>query len=1164
MQIWKRVLTFYLILLLIIELIPLTSYAAEYAIYLEVEDIAPREGIQGKKSIFTVTAKDTFGTYLPQIPITFFVDGKEIKIIQTDQTGYINVSYQFLSAGKYNIGFSVCGEDYQSNNIEMTYTVKENSTMDFTCQREVTYGSTMLLSTDRTEGIIDYNILAGDGAAYITGDVLTATKAGTVTIQAALKNEFGQIVNQATMDLKILQKEVSYTATVHDKIYTGTPEAAYHHISALEGVIEGDDVTLLPGNPIFQSPDAGTDRKVRIEGAGLEGKDAANYKIVPPNNLIATINKRLVTIKNTEISEKVYDGTVQTSFKKMPVLENLCDIDKNSVQLIIPNIQYLSAEAGEKKEIIVASSFALKGEKAANYELVQPKLLFGRIKKAVLIVKADDKKRPYGKKNPALTYTIKGFAKGESEETIKDYQPPSLSCRADRKSEPGSYMIQIQGGNPGDNYEFQYHPGTMVITKREETDDSPSDNESVVPVRGIHYKVSEPNGKNQWFIKGNFQITPRLESGFDKIGISPIGPWLNTLKYRKDTRYRNITFYLKSTKTGELSKAATEQYQMDKKNPKVSYEVLTAGEKAIPKKQTAFGSVYESGCSVKINAFDEISGIDQIEYYTVDANTGKKSMIYREKTSPVQVFLPNRFKGYVYGIITDKAGNQITVVTDGIIVTEERIDYWNNDSIKSKRKRKMKDTISPVVKINYEDKSVNGIYYNTSRIAKIQILDYELENVTIKIKREGETTKKRLIVTKGKKLFQDTKKNPYYIYTGYVTFTENGRYTIDISCIDKAGNKNKGIRYTEGSNALKFIIDKKTPEIQFRQLKAEQSYNGEVQPSILLKDKNIDMDSLSYSIYGNERGELTLKGKAVTYPGGYLYVLDNIPKEITYDDNYILTVSIKDKAGNSVSKTIPFRVNREGSHYTLDTYTKKVNQTHKKEISDIVIIESNLDKLKEETICVFLNHNGVTYPLSKSKDYTITRFGDGTGYYQYMYIFSSELFQQNGIYQIGMMSEDTAGNENYNFMNQKESVYFTIDKTYPTLVQSNLTNGKVYFSKKYKVKISLKDNIELSKTSVKLNGKEIKKKITKENEITFSVNDDIRKQKLEIIAKDTAGNKITYSYSFYVTKNPFIWLLKAKISKKVKLLFLLCFLLCSFGIATILFLMIYFIKQKKE
>lgn len=49
MKIWKRMLTFSLIIMIIIELIPLTSYAAEYLIYLEVEDIAPREGIQGQK-----------------------------------------------------------------------------------------------------------------------------------------------------------------------------------------------------------------------------------------------------------------------------------------------------------------------------------------------------------------------------------------------------------------------------------------------------------------------------------------------------------------------------------------------------------------------------------------------------------------------------------------------------------------------------------------------------------------------------------------------------------------------------------------------------------------------------------------------------------------------------------------------------------------------------------------------------------------------------------------------------------------------------------------------------------------------------------------------------------------------------------------------------------
>lgn len=1154
---WKRVLTFFLTIVLVLELMPLASYAAEKSILLEIEDIAPREGIQGQKSIFTVTAKDSYGNYISQVPIAFFVDGQIIEEKPTDQTGRMNVSYQFLSAGKFSIGFSANGAENESNSIEMTYTVKETSAMQFTCQNEVRYGSSMVLTTTQKKGTINYKIVAGDGAAYITDALLTATKTGTVTIQASLTNESGQIIDQAEMDLKIQPKEITFTAEASDKIYTGTQEAEYKKISELQGVLEGDEVILLPGNPLFESPDVGPDKKIRIEGAALEGKDAPNYQIVPPHNLSASIEKRTVTIKNAEIADKIYDGTVEASFKKVPGLNNLCEIDKDKVDLILPKIQYKSADAGEKKEIL-SSFFTLEGEKAANYELEQPEPLFGRIKKAVLTATADDKKRVYGKKNPSFTYTIHGFVKGESEENVKGFEEPKLICSADKNSKPGSYTIHIKGGNAGKNYEFQYENGTLTITGID-GDKPPA--KQIVPVKTIHYNVSKPNGKNQWFKKGNFRIKPRLESGFDKISISPLGPWQNELNYTEDTKSRTIRFYLKNMKTGEISKAGAEQYRMDKKDPYVSYEVLTTfGAKATEKKHTAFGTIYESGCYVEINASDAMSGIEQIKYYTVDANTGNKSAIQVEKANNVQVSLPYRFKGYVFATVIDCAGNQMMMVSDGIIVTEGSIGNGNKGETKGTKKKK-KDTAAPVIKISYDDTASKGIYYNSPRTAKIQILEYDLGKVSVKIKKDKTERKKVITVTKGKKLYKDKKKNPYYIYTAYITFEENGRYTLDISCKDKAGNKNNGIIYTEGSNALKFIIDKEAPAIKFRQLKAGQSYNGKVQPSFILKDKNLDIDSLTYSICGTRLGEVTVGGKAVTYPGGYLYVLDQIPEE-KYDDNYTLTVSVKDKAGNKGKNSIPFRINREGSHYRLDAYTSQVNHTHIKDVSDIVIIESNLDRIKKGT-CVFLNYNGITYPLTRSKDYTITCFGDGTGYYEYMYIFSKELFVKNGTYRIVVANKDKAGNKNNN-MNQKEAVYFTIDKTGPALIQSNVTNGSVYLANKYKVQLTFKDNIELFKTSIWLNGTKMKGAVTKDNKITFHLKEDISEQNLKITARDMAGNKVTFSYHIYITKNPFIWLIKAKINKKLKFLFLLCFLICIFGIVTLILLVTYYIKEKKR
>ena len=85
---------------------------------------------------------------------------------------------------------------------------------------------------------------------------------------------------------------------------------------------------------------------------------------------------------------------------------------------------------------------------------------------AVLTVAAVDVSRAYGVANPTLTYTVTGFANGETATTGGVTGTPALSTTADANSSVGTYTIAVGSGTlNATNYSFQSSgPGTLTIT----------------------------------------------------------------------------------------------------------------------------------------------------------------------------------------------------------------------------------------------------------------------------------------------------------------------------------------------------------------------------------------------------------------------------------------------------------------------------------------------------------------------------------------------------------------------------------------------------------------------------------------------------------------------------------------------------------------------------
>ncbi len=83
------------------------------------------------------------------------------------------------------------------------------------------------------------------------------------------------------------------------------------------------------------------------------------------------------------------------------------------------------------------------------------------IKKATLTASVGNYTRKQGEANPAFTISYSGFRNGENKSVLT--KEPTASCSATPSSAPGSYPININGGE-AINYEFKYKIGYLTVT----------------------------------------------------------------------------------------------------------------------------------------------------------------------------------------------------------------------------------------------------------------------------------------------------------------------------------------------------------------------------------------------------------------------------------------------------------------------------------------------------------------------------------------------------------------------------------------------------------------------------------------------------------------------------------------------------------------------------
>ncbi|WP_052352969.1 InlB B-repeat-containing protein [Neobacillus dielmonensis] len=440
-------------------------------------------------------------------------------------------------------------------------------------------------------------------------------------------------------------------------------------------------------------------------------------------------------------------------------------------------------------------------------------------------------------------------------------------------------------------------------------------------------------------------------------------------------------------------------------------------------------------------------------------------------------------------------------------------DNANNGAAPFAQQKFTLDKTVPVINVSYSNNAAaNGNYYKAARTATITINEHNFDTSRIKVTGSASDGGAQAAfpgvsgwTTRGD------------VHTATINYSADGKYSFDIDYTDMAGNVAADYKADE------FFVDQTAPELTITGVEDQSANNGDVAPVISYADTNFNKNSVSISLTGANRGTVKLDGSLADTPNGQVYAFKNFDKTKENDDLYTLTATLVDFAGNTSTQTIRFSVNRFGSVYVFDEALKKIEGKYVKNETDVIVTETNVDSLNQDSINVKMTKNGTPADLKKGPDYSVSETGGSGKWSQYTYVVKKDLFAGDGRYTVALYSEDAAGNINENIDETKKAeISFGIDKTAPVIVPVDLENGAQYPVETKPVTFTVKDNLVLNETEIYLNGKKVDHKADGEN-YTIEVPSANTKQEVKIVAVDAAGNELEKRVDdFLVSTNLFV------------------------------------------
>ena len=402
------------------------------------------------------------------------------------------------------------------------------------------------------------------------------------------------------------------------------------------------------------------------------------------------------------------------------------------------------------------------------------------------------------------------------------------------------------------------------------------------------------------------------------------------------------------------------------------------------------------------------------------------------------------------------------------------------------------DKTAPVVDVSWDNNDVkNGNYYRNGRTATITVRERNFDASKFAI--SGGTLSGW--VSNGD------------IHTARVTFGD-GEHRLTVSGSDMAGNATNN--YDSGN----FIVDNTSPELGVSGVTDGASYDGDVLPVITFSDKYINTGSVKVTLRGQRNGVIEMRGSV---SDGKFYV-ENLPKELKYDDYYTLTAHVEDMAGNVVEKSISFYVNRFGAAFTFGSKDNVVKY-FKEVTEDIELTVTSVTPLDIDKFEYTVQLDGQVKDIKRPK---VVESRDSKGNYVYRIIYDKENFKENGVWGISVKTVDKFGKTSDS---GSVKMNFIVDNVKPNIVFVGAEDNEFIESTRHKVTVKVTDNVKLKGAKVLVNGEEVNftDEDVKRGFMDIYLDGSDKPYVLEALATDLAGNKVEATVSnFYVSTNSFL------------------------------------------
>ncbi|NOY80789.1 MAG: cadherin repeat domain-containing protein, partial [Kiritimatiellaeota bacterium] len=430
------------------------------ALFLPAPDVE-RTFVIGKKDL-AVTALDasrSYGAPNPAFNLTFagFVNGDDEADLDVKPTASTTAG-PTADAGSYAItpGNGLDGK-YAFVYVNGVLTVGKASLTATADDKSRLYGEANPVFTIRYTGFVngdDENDIDSEPVASTTANTQSPAGAYPITLTGGVDNNYTFGLNPGTLTVGKADQTIDFTA-IPGKTYGDAPFALSATASS------GLGVTFTSLTPNLATVSGTT---VTLVGAGQAEIRAAqtgdgNYNPAAEVDRVFTVGKAELTA-TADDKARAYGASnppLTISYIGFVNGDDETDLDTQ------PTIYTLAHPLSD----VGMYPITLVGSNDANYSVI---LEDGTLKvnKAPLTATADNKSRPFGQANPALTITYTGFRNGDTPGDLDD--EPVASTTAQTDSPPGDYPISLTNGTDR-NYEITLLAGTLSVGKDDQVID---------------------------------------------------------------------------------------------------------------------------------------------------------------------------------------------------------------------------------------------------------------------------------------------------------------------------------------------------------------------------------------------------------------------------------------------------------------------------------------------------------------------------------------------------------------------------------------------------------------------------------------------------------------------------------------------------------------------